>query len=427
MTTSNELSNEIWLRLSKAIESRQSMAVELIQEMVKRPSHEKEWEVQQYISNWFGKRGIKTDLWEPDIHELRKHPAFVPVEYDYSGRPNQVVMLTGKGGGRSLSLNGHVDVVPVDPAIWKHGGPWSGTHEDGRVYGRGSVDMKGGIAAGMIILDALRSEEIKLKGDLQMQFVVDEENGGNGTLAALMRGYRSDATIFLEPTSPDYMVVSSRGAQFFRIILPGKEAGIEYQFTTPNVIEKAARMFGAVQSYAIWRNSQATHPLYEWDPTKIPASVCKIRAGSWPSTLPSQCIMEGSLECLPGEDIQEVKEGFKSFLLKTAEQDAWLMENPPQIEWFGLWFEASETPLDHPFLKQFIHTYQGVFNKIPGIVGGGGSDLRIPILYGSSPSILFGPSGGAIHSTDEYVEVESVMRVAQIIAKFILDWCQLEN
>ena len=238
MTTKNDLSNEIWYKLSKAIESRQSMAVELIQEMVKRPSHEKEWEVQQYISNWFGKREIKTDLWEPDSTELRKHPAFVPVDYDYSGRPNQVVLLSGKGCGRSLTLNGHVDVVPVDTADWKHGSPWSGIHEDGRIYGRGAVDMKGGVAAGMIILDALHTEGIQLKGDLQMQFVVDEENGGNGTLAALLRGYRSDATIFLEPTSTDYMVVSSRGAQFFRITLPGKEQGLNTSLPVQTSLRK---------------------------------------------------------------------------------------------------------------------------------------------------------------------------------------------
>jgi hypothetical protein len=73
-----------------------------------------------------------------------------------------------------------VDVVPVDPAPWKHGDPFSGAYEDGRVYGRGSVDMKGGIASGMLVLDALLEHKIALKGDLQMQFVADEENGGNG-------------------------------------------------------------------------------------------------------------------------------------------------------------------------------------------------------------------------------------------------------
>ena len=263
-----------WTELSEAIASRRDMAVNLIQEMVRRPSIDSEADVQAYIADWWRDRGLETDIWEPDIDELKQHKAFVDVDYDYKGRPNQVLLIKGEGGGRSLTLNGHVDVVPVDSAPWTYGGPWSGEFVEGRIYGRGAVDMKGGLAVGMIVIDSLRQCGIKLKGDLQMQFVADEENGGNGTLAAVLRGYRSEGTIFLEPTSPEYLVVSSRGAQFFRITIPGKEAGIEYQFTNPNAIDKAFIIFQAVQSYALWRASQADHPLYDWDPTKIPVAIC---------------------------------------------------------------------------------------------------------------------------------------------------------
>jgi acetylornithine deacetylase len=419
------MSSDHWQALSQAIAARREAAIELIQELVRRPSFESEGEVQAFIADWWRARGIESDLWEPDIERLKEHRGFVPVDYDYEGRPNQVVVFKGQGGGASLALNGHTDVVPVDPAPWKYGGPWSGEYVDGRIYGRGSVDMKGGVACAMVVMDALLECGIKLKGDLQMQFVADEENGGNGSLAAVMRGYRADATIFLEPTSPNFLVISSRGAQFFRIIVPGKEAPIEHTMTTVNVIEKAFVLFKAVQDYACWRAAQADHPLYDWDPTKIPVAVCKIQAGNWPSTFPAQCIMEGSLECLPGEDINQVKERFRAYLLQVAGQDAWLKEHPPIIEWFGLWFEAGETPIDSPFVKQFVSSYQQVTGNKPAILGGGGSDLRIPILYADSPSAHFGPHGGAIHSTDEYVEVDSVMEVAQVLGRFILDWCEI--
>jgi acetylornithine deacetylase len=275
----------------------------------------------------------------------------------------------------------------------------------------------------MILMDALLETGIKLKGDLQMQFVVDEENGGNGTLDAILHGYRGDATIFLEPTSPNFLVISSRGAQFFRINVPGKEAPIEHTRTTVNVIEKAFLLFQAVQSYASWRAAGADHPLYDWDPTKIPVAVCKIQAGSWPSTFPSLCFMEGSLECLPGEDIETTKEQFKAYLLEAASQDDWLKENPPQIEWFGLRFESAETASDSALITEFTRSYQRVTGNLPAILGGGGSDLRLPILYADSPSALFGPTGGAIHSTDEYVDVDSVMEVMRVLGRFILDWC----
>jgi acetylornithine deacetylase len=418
---------EKWQALEQAIASRREQVIELIQEMVRRPSYDGEIEVQAYIAEWWRERGIEPDMWEPDIAELRTHPGFVVVEYDYQDRPNQVVQFKGQGGGRSLALNGHTDVVPVDPAPWKYGGPWSGDYVDGRVYGRGSVDMKGGVACAMIVMDALLECGIKLKGDLHMQFVVDEENGGNGTLAAILKGYRGDATIFLEPTSPNFFVISSRGAQFFRITVPGKEAPIEHTRTTVNVIEKALVLFNAVQSYASWRAAEADHPLYDWDPTKIPAAVCKIQAGSWPSTFASQCIMEGSLECLPGEDIEQTKAQFKAYLLECASQDPWLSENSPVIDWFGLRFESAETELDSPLVTEFSHSYELVTGNKPAILGGGGSDLRLPILYANSPSAHFGPSGGAIHSTDEYVEIDSVMDVARVLGRFILDWCEIAD
>ena len=418
---------DVWPVLEQSIASRREQVIELIQELVRRPSFEGEGEVQAFISGWWRERGIEPDLWEPDIGKLRAHPAFVDVDYDYQGRPNQVVMFKGLGGGRSLALNGHTDVVPVDPAPWTFGDPWSGEYVDGKVYGRGSVDMKGGLACAMIVMDALLETGVKLKGDLHMQFVVDEENGGNGTLDAILRGYRGDATIFLEPTSPNFLVVSSRGAQFFRITVPGKEAPIEHTRTTVNVIEKAFVIFQAVQSYASWRAAEADHALYDWDPTKIPVAVCKIQAGSWPSTFPSLCTMEGSLECLPGEDIEATKNQFKAYLLEAATQDNWLKDNPPQIEYFGLRFEFAETARDSALISEFTKAYERLTGNQPAVLGGGGSDLRLPILHADSPSALFGPTGGAIHSTDEYVDIDSVMEVARILGHFILDWCEVAD
>jgi acetylornithine deacetylase len=93
------------------------------------------------------------------------------------------------------------------------------------------------------------------------------------------------------------------------------------------------------------------------------------------------------------------------------------------VEWFGLRFESAETASDSALIQEFSQSYERVTGNRPAILGGGGSDLRLPILYADSPSVLFGPSGGAIHSTDEYVEIDSVMKVARILGRFILDWC----
>mgnify|MGYP000023537432 CR=1 FL=1 len=412
---------------TKLLEQR-AQITQLISDLVRIPSVNDESRVQAYIESFLDQYDLQIDSWEPSIKELCRHPAFVPVDYGYANRKNMVVILKGLGGGPSLTLNGHMDVVPSDPtATWKHADPFSGKIENNRVYGRGSVDMKAGLAIMMIIAKVLRELQIQLKGDLQLQFVVDEENGGNGTLACITRGYRSDATIFLEPTSPNYLVVSSRGAHFFRISVPGVEGGIEYQYLLPNAIEKAALIIKAVQHYALWRASQANSPLYEHDPTKIPAAICKIQAGNWPSTLPAKCILEGSIECLPGEDIDQICDQFTAFIKEVARHDPWMRDHPPQVEWFGLRYEAGLTDPNHPFVQTLLKVITKTLGGAPQVVGGGGSDLRLPVLYAQSASVLFGPSGGAIHSTDEFVDLDSVMEVLQVIGNFILEWCQLAD
>lgn len=411
----------------KLLEQR-AQITQLISDLVRIPSVNDESQVQAYIESFLDNYDLQIDIWQPNINELSGHPAFVPVDYEYDNRKNMVVILKGLGGGPSLTLNGHMDVVPSDPtAKWKHADPFSGRVEDNRVYGRGSVDMKAGLAIMMIIAKVLKELQIQLKGDLQLQFVVDEENGGNGTLACITRGYRSDATIFLEPTGPNYLVVSSRGAHFFRIIVSGVEGGIEYQYLLPNAIEKATLLINAVQHYALWRASQANSSLYEHDPTKIPAAICKIQAGNWPSTLPAKCIMEGSIECLPGEDIDQICDQFSAYINEVARQDPWMQNHPPQVEWFGLRYEAGFTDPNHQFVKTLKKVITKTLGAGPHVVGGGGSDLRLPVLYAQSASVLFGPSGGAIHSTDEFVDLDSVMEVLQVIGNFILEWCQVAD
>lgn len=413
-----------WLLYSECIKAQREELIRLTQQLIRRPSDVNEKACQLFIADWLREYGYESDLWDVDVDKTRTHQAWVDTGMDYRDRPNLVATIKGKGGGRSLSLLGHIDVVPVEEADkWVNQDPWSGALIDGKIYGRGALDMKAGVAISLILAVALKKTKISLQGDLILQSVIDEENGGNGTLAAILRGYRADASIFLEPSEEDYTGISGRGAQFFRIIIPGIGGGIEYQYDLPNAIGKALLFYQAVECYADYMNAKANHPLYAYTKTKVPCAICKIQAGTWPSTIPAFCQMEGSLECLPGEDIEQVKADFKNYMLKVASRDAWLSEHPPQIEWFGLRFEPAEIPLDAPIVNCLRKASQEVLNKDIQPVGGGGSDLRLLVLYADSPCVNYGPKGGAIHSTNEYVEIESMMHVALVVGKVILDWC----
>ena len=420
---------ELQQRIDAAVESHCTEALALLQEIVRIPSLSgQEQPVQAVLERELHRLGLELDVWDPPDEELRQHPAFVPTDLSYKGRPNVVGVLKGAGRGRSLILNGHVDVVPVgSEEKWTHS-PWSADFEDGRVYGRGACDMKAGLVCNWLVVQALKTAGIRLLGDLTIEAVVDEENGGNGTLACLLRGYRADGMVFTEPSGSDRMAIANRGAQYFRLKVPGTEGGVEYKWDLVNPVLKAMEVIRAIEAYSVMREAGASHPYYDdFYTTKVPLAVCKIHAGDWPSTIASECVMEGTIECLPGEDIQQVKLEFRRYLEAWSARDPWLKDHPLELEWFGLWFDAAALGRDHPFVCQVEQTVERIAGARMLVGGAGGCDLRLPILYGQTPAVVFGPAGGPVHSTDEYVEFEQVVECARILVRLAVDWCGLAS
>ena len=359
-----------------------------------------------------------------DIGELSRHPAFTPAAAEtFEGRPNIVATLPGTGGGRSLALFAHSDVVPVDPnTTWSHGA-WSGDVEDGKVFGRGAADCKGGAAVAMVALEILRDLGAPLRGDIQAQFVIEEEQGGNGTLGVIAAGVRADAMIQLEPTSTKYMLISNRGAQFFRLRVPGEEGGVEYQHELSSAIDNAMVLIEAIRHYSLMREATLEHPMYTGRyPTLAPLAVCRFAAGEWPSTVPGEAVVEGTIECLPGEDIKKVVDDFEGYIGRVAAQHPWLKEHPPVFERFGLHFEAAEIDDDGPLVHTIRDASEATLGYAPEPVGGGGSDLRLPVLYANCPTVLYGPGGGRIHSVDEHVLVDQLVDVLKVVLVAALRW-----
>jgi acetylornithine deacetylase/succinyl-diaminopimelate desuccinylase-like protein len=169
--------------------------------------------VNQFLKPVMESAGLTTDLWEEE-----------------PGRANLVGVHKGSSRGRSLIFNGHVDVVPPGPeALWTEALPWSGKVANGRVYGRGSTDMKGGVACTIIAMKALFQAGYYPKGDVILESVAGEEmmNTFVGTGATLRRGYRADAGIVVEPSGAPYrlaVVSTSPGALLLKITVKGKAA-----------------------------------------------------------------------------------------------------------------------------------------------------------------------------------------------------------
>ena len=417
------------------VERRRDDWVGLIQELVQIPSIVGTEEVlgcQKLVKDAFTSLGLTVESWVPDATELRDRPGFVEPASRSVASPVVVGRRVGTGAGRSLVLNGHVDVVPINPARWSVP-PWGATLVEDRLYGRGALDMKAGIAAMIASAWVLGDLGVKLSGDVVYASVGDEEESGNHTLACIFRGYTGDGTLFLEPSPADMtlvpvrdpvMLISSRGAQFFRIVIHNpNDGGVEYQHEVMNPVGGAAYLVRAIEAYAEMRESSVKHALYANAPTKVPLAVCRITGGEWPSTITDEVTMEGTIECLPGEDLDEVKAAFERYLLRTARGYQGLRESPPRLEWFGLRYDPAETDGTSDFVTTVASVVRGVTGLDPQITGGGGNDLRHTVLRGHSPSVIYGPGGGRIHSTDEWVSLASVRDVIAAVVELCMAWC----
>jgi acetylornithine deacetylase len=160
-----------------------------------------EREAQLLVAGKLSEMNLTVEVWEPEGETLTAHPFFCSTRDRFNGSPNVVGVMQGSGGGRSIILNGHIDVVPAgDPGQWE-GDPFSGEMKDGKLYGRGATDMKGGTVSLLLAIQAIRELNIRLKGDVIFQSVVEEESGGAGTLAAILQGYKADAALIPEPTN----------------------------------------------------------------------------------------------------------------------------------------------------------------------------------------------------------------------------------
>jgi len=264
-----------------------------------------EVQIQRFIAQKLKSIGLQVDMWEPDHETLKKHPAYLPSERGYRDRPNVVGIYKGIGKGRSLLLNGHVDVIPPGPLeVWEHP-PWAGVIKGDRLYGRGASDMKSGLAAMTMALEILIHLNVKLKGDVILEYTMDEEATGNGTLACVIKGYRADAGICCE-TSSLHIQPACIGRIWFEILIRGKPAGIQRRWEGVNAIEKGYAVMQAVSDLEKIRINELSHPLYPDKRSSLPCMVGVFQSGSFPSAFPDTCLLKGSIATLPGEDTNQV-------------------------------------------------------------------------------------------------------------------------
>ncbi|MBN9600277.1 MAG: ArgE/DapE family deacylase [Afipia sp.] len=412
-------------KILDAIDKNRDKAIEFLRDMVRIPSVTgDEAAIQKFLNNYLSKIGLKVDMWETDWEELKKHPGYRPVDRGYEGRPNIVATLKGTGGGKSLLLNGHTDVIPVgDGAGWSDD-PWSAQIKDGRIYGRGSCDMKSGVASHILAVEFLKELGLTPKGDVLINIVIDEEVSGHGTLDTVARGYKADAGISGE-TSDLAVQPACIGRIWFEIEIQGKPAGIQQRYLGVSAIELGYKIVKAVQELEDHRVATVRHPLYPKPLDSLPCIIGSFQAGNYPSAFPATALLKGSIGTVPSEDHEGVKQSLVDQIARVAAADPWMKDHPPKVRFVGYDAQASEIPRDHSIVQTVSRTYTEITGKQPEISGRqGAADTRFLNLYADTPTVIFGPGSTAVmHSDDEYVSIEDYITAIKVMALSIYDWC----
>jgi acetylornithine deacetylase len=386
--------------------------------------------LQEFLADRLAGLGASIDQFEPDAGALRDHP-MMPPWHHWKGRPITVATLRGAGGGRSLIVNGHIDVVsPGDLGRWTSP-PFEADLRDGRIYGRGAVDMKGGIAAAIFALEALVANGVGLAGDVIVQTVPDEETCAMGTVAVIERGYRADAGLVPEPTRLQ-LWIATRGLLHGSVVVPGRSAHAEMNQPSwrdgggVNAIDHSVSVLQAFQELsADWavRETKA-HPLLG-RPCVQPTI---IHGGAFISNVPENCRIDINATYLPG-DADEDGYGAvpRSEIVRAVERvaagDEWLTENPPAWTW-ATDYPPSEIDPDEAIIAATRDAVAelGVQADMEGIDTT--YDGALLTRLAGVPSPAFGPGDlGRAHAPDEWVGVDELALGARAYARTICAWC----
>jgi acetylornithine deacetylase len=390
-----------------------------------------EAELQEYLRRRLAALGADTDVWEPPPSGTGNR--VVPDGLDFTGRPQLVAHLRGAGGGRSLLLNGHIDAVSAEPIGQWTSHPHKPEVRGGRLFARGSCDMKGGIGGMLFALETVVRSGAKLAGDVVFCTDTDEESSGAGAYACAARGVRADAGLCAEPTGFDVWV-ACRGGVNPTVRTVGRTGHAEMHHPhwrdggPVNAIEKMEIVLASLHALreAWGRRPEHQHP-YLHTPDVLPTV---IKGGEWMVTYPSSCEAVLSVQYMPGRvdgdrGGQDVFDEVEAWVKAATDQDDWLAEHPPEWEW-PCDIVPAEVPADHPIVGDTLAAAADVGRT--GRISGLDSwhDAAVFTRVAATPTISFGPGSlNQAHTIDEFVPVDDLVDHASSVALMLLRWCDL--
>lgn len=424
-----KVSVEDEMAIDQWVEGQREELIELLKTLIQIPSENRppcgnELPVQHLLEKKARELHFETELYHlSTVPELSNHSAYYPGR-DYTNRPNLFAQRRGSGGGRSLLFSVHADVVPGIGGAFE---PFHPIEKDGRLYGRGSNDMKGGIAAILTAFRFFAQRGVPLKGDLFFESVVDEEMGGaNGTLAGRIRKNDADAVIIPEPTNMK-VCPSHLGGVTWRVKVRGK-GGMGFGgeklhnpiYVMSQIVGEIERFHDECQNRVAFRTKSG----YILTPSVV---LSYIKGGDFEpgmaDGIPQTCEIEVWVECLPGETLQDVERDFKT-RIQTLCTDQ--LTHGYEVSWEQITRflpgSIAQTELV-PLLCSLVHQEYGVPEEVH--MAPFACDAFMFNLYSPSPAVILGPIGENAHAADEFVDVDSLMKLTKVYIVAIEEWCNM--
>ncbi|MGW6279491.1 M20/M25/M40 family metallo-hydrolase [Kribbella sp. NPDC055071] len=394
----------------------EARVVEDLRELVRIPSVDgsvAEGVVQEWCAERLGSLGLQVDKWLIDVPALSAEPGFPGMEVARDSAWGVVGVLGGEGVP-GLILNGHVDVVPGDA--------FDASVEDGVMWGRGTCDMKGGVAAIIGAVAAIVAAGIELRRPLAVHTVIGEEDGGVGTFATLRRGHSGAACLIAEPTAGT-VIPANAGSLTFRLEVPGLATHGSTRSRGVSAIDKFMRLQEALHSLEADRNRDP-HPLLAHLDLANPLSVGTVRSGDWASTVPDSLVAEGRYGVRLGEPLDEARAAFEDAVARACAKDDWLCDHPVAVTWPGGEFASGLLPDGDPLLAQTLQAAADAGAATPEVKGAPyGSDLRQYAAAGI-PTLQYGPGDVRYaHAADEHVVLADVLHAARTYTLLALRRC----
>lgn len=407
-------------KLKSYLNSKRDSAAKLLCELIGfRSTVGCEQGIQEYLNKYLVSKGFAPQT-APIDKDIESDPdfTFVPNNKSYEGRPNLFIDIKGTGGGKSAIVNSHCDVVPAPDNLF------NAKYDGKTVFGRGACDAKGQVLTILLAINAIKDLGLQLKGDLQAQIIIEEEAGGNGSLSIIKQGHKADCAVVLEPTSLR-MHPANRGAVWFKLSVNGKSAHMGTYWDGVSAIKEMTGLIAILQEYEKnLREDSKGDPLFPHDPSPVNVNIGQIHGGDWPSTVPAECYIEGGIAFLPNRRIAQIYDEVTGMIESKASK--WAKEHY-SFEFCKLHNEAYETPIDHPSVAAFDKARTSVLGGDQTVGWIASCDGRLFGRRGDMPTITFGAGNlGVAHSLTEHIEIDDVLSAAEILVKFITNWCEIK-